>query len=559
MSFYLLPPTGITSLYSLMKDAETRLLYLCQLHQRWGDNEKIQNLFRDHLNLAFNSDCLIEGTEKDCTTSYMLRLAALGDGKFQSFLTSAETLFLEHRLVCGGEVAIRDTISEALTHSGLALESVYLTHSQHVFIQQLQKVLRSLVAAGMNECEDRKLCHHSVKVPWTLVLPLVKTRSVVLEVGQAVVECSQVVQLLCCLFETLFVLGFKQLVASKVHEDILEDKRIAAIIKNLYRLYREHHVGKIIRPSRYLKHTQIEKEARHFPLCMQDLHKDLKRHNRLRHYERYRFTLYLKDIGLPLDENIAFWESYYSKPHSSGSGGCQHAWQGSKNRYAYSIRHMYGLEGRKVNCASHSCSRLQQIESHPQEKGGCPFSTYRPDQVMPLLQPLLGTNTHIEDVISMEMMAGRPSAACKTLMAFTLLKMQQKVTNTTPNSSLEQAGHRVTGEIGLSRLVGPNAAPECGAVLATTTTTTIIMTTQREARGISQTHTTGDAGLHTSGGEGCSRGSAVCDAGCPGKINTAGGKFVVDIEDITALMPQCLFNRPSQYYLKVVSGEKLLS
>lgn len=199
----------------------------------------------------------------------------------------------------------------------------------------------------------------SPTVPWTLVLPMVRTRSVALVAGQAVVECKQVVQLLCCLFRTLFALGFSQLGASKVDEDIQEDERTAPVIKILYRLYRAHHVGKIMKPLRYLHHKEIEKEVRYFPLCMQELHKVLKHHNRLRHYERYRFSLYLKDIGLPLDENIAFWESYYSKPHRSDTGGCQHAWQGCKNRYSYSIRHMYGLEGRKMNCASHSCSSLQ--------------------------------------------------------------------------------------------------------------------------------------------------------------------------------------------------------
>ena len=31
MSFYLLPPSGSISLTSMMEDAETRLLYLCQV------------------------------------------------------------------------------------------------------------------------------------------------------------------------------------------------------------------------------------------------------------------------------------------------------------------------------------------------------------------------------------------------------------------------------------------------------------------------------------------------------------------------------------------------
>ena len=91
---------------------------------------------------------------------------------------------------------------------------------------------------------------------------------------------------------------------------------------------------------------------------------------------------------------------------------------------------------------------------------------------------------------------------------------------------------------------------ECKAGLVTTNHTL----TQRETCGTSQTPSKADPG------KGCSRVSAVCAAGCPGcpgETNTAGGIFVVDIEDITALMPQCLFNRPSQYYLKVVNGEKL--
>ncbi|KAG0723232.1 putative DNA primase large subunit [Chionoecetes opilio] len=419
MSFCLMFPAGDIHLLTLMADAKTRLLYLCQLHQRWGDEEEVEAIYEDHPDIANNSGCLVERSTKDTTTFYMLKLAAMtGDESFKRFLNEAETYFLEHRLVYGGMMSIKTCIAEALSHARQA-QQAFLTNSQTHFYPHLIEILEHLVESEMNDCIIRKTCHHTIKVWWRLVLALVQSRSVELEGGQAVVECHQVVPLLCCLFSTCYNLAFKHLEQSLVLEKATQDPRVSEVIQMLQTLYRRLCIGETTRPARALRHHEVEGESKYFPPCMRDLHGALKAQHRLRHGERYRYSLYLKDIGVPLKENIAFWENFYLKPHSGAAGGCTHAWQGSGKRYIYSLRHMYGQEGHRVNRPSHSCSSLQTIQPSAQDRGGCPFASHAPEHVA-LLEPLLGPNAAVGRAIRREVRAGRPSAACKTFMALAL-------------------------------------------------------------------------------------------------------------------------------------------
>ena len=50
-----------------------------------------------------------------------------------------------------------------------------------------------------------------------------------------------------------------------------------------------------------------------FPLCMRHLHDSLKQYHHLRHYGRLQYILFLKGIGLPIEENLKFWRFEFSK------------------------------------------------------------------------------------------------------------------------------------------------------------------------------------------------------------------------------------------------------
>jgi len=71
-----------------------------------------------------------------------------------------------------------------------------------------------------------------------------------------------------------------------------------------------------------------------------------------------QYTLFLKEVGMSVYDASVFWRSEYTQ--ASGPGTCcQHDWARDEKRYTYSIRHLYGLEGARVNYRGHSCQTLQ--------------------------------------------------------------------------------------------------------------------------------------------------------------------------------------------------------
>ncbi|XP_053656083.2 uncharacterized protein [Cherax quadricarinatus] len=421
MTFYIKPPEGNVSLSSLYQYAETRLLFLSQVHQRWGDDDQVRRITTDHPSIRSNSECLIEGSRKDRMSHFVLRLATLGNEQFRTFFIEAETLLFEHRLQCGGEPVIINGISDFKRHIHFALKYMRLTTSHHTFILQVQKTLNDILRAGMVACTMKETCHHFIKVPWTMVESLVKERSVAVNASEVVITCQTLLLLLYEIFKTTLEFGIKQLSLCGA-EDLVSDTRIRQVKKNIIRVFIKHQGGShLILSSKRLCHTDIENEVPYFPLCMQELHKILSSTSRLRHHARIRYTLFLKDIGLPVMENIAFWENFYCKPHLGHSAGCCHTWEGNdRKRYTYGIRHLYGIEGGRKNYTSHSCTSLQALLPQPLETGGCPYASYDEAELSLLLNPILKDHLQLQNIIMKEVKAGRPNAACKIVLAFTL-------------------------------------------------------------------------------------------------------------------------------------------
>ena len=71
-----------------------------------------------------------------------------------------------------------------------------------------------------------------------------------------------------------------------------------------------------------------------------------------------QFTLFLKEIGMPVHEALMYWRTEYSIAVDN-QDGCHHDWKNNEKRYIYNIRHLYGLEGSRINYRSHCCSSLQ--------------------------------------------------------------------------------------------------------------------------------------------------------------------------------------------------------
>ena len=56
---------------------------------------------------------------------------------------------------------------------------------------------------------------------------------------------------------------------------------------------------------------QLSRES--FPPCMRHLHESLRRDHHLKHFARLQYGLFLKNIGLTLEQALAFWRAEFTK------------------------------------------------------------------------------------------------------------------------------------------------------------------------------------------------------------------------------------------------------
>ncbi|XP_057759486.1 probable DNA primase large subunit [Arachis stenosperma] len=97
-----------------------------------------------------------------------------------------------------------------------------------------------------------------------------------------------------------------------------------------------------------LKDTdQVAKSS--FPLCMRRLFEKLREDHHLKHAGRMQLGLFLKGVGLNVDDSLAFWREEFSKKVGL---------EKFEKDYAYNIRHNYGKEGKKTDYTPYSCQRI---------------------------------------------------------------------------------------------------------------------------------------------------------------------------------------------------------
>jgi DNA primase large subunit len=117
-----------------------------------------------------------------------------------------------------------------------------------------------------------------------------------------------------------------------------------------------------------------------FPLCMQYVFTSLKKNSHLKHQGRLQLGLFLKGIGLNVDQSLEFWRKSFSKHTDSAK---------FDKEYAYNIRHNYGLEGNRKDYPPYSCDRIQKLPiPTPDENHGCPFKIFGDPKLKIMLQSL---------------------------------------------------------------------------------------------------------------------------------------------------------------------------
>ncbi|XP_076462367.1 DNA primase large subunit-like [Babylonia areolata] len=215
-------------------------------------------------------------------------------------------------------------------------------------------------------CKDETYYTPSVqfyKVPFTEALDLVRGRRVFLHHGSAYVPQDDLVSILLTVYRVQ--LSYSLSVTARRLPHLEEDGRLLPMLCSLSRRYVGQDYGNK-KPVGEMTADMIDMlSKKSFPLCMQQLHSAFRTNHHLRHGGRQQFGLFLKGIGLSLEEAIKFWRTEFTKIIDADQ---------FDKKYLYNIRHNYGKEGKKTDYTPYSCMKI--ITSNAPATGdfhGCPF------------------------------------------------------------------------------------------------------------------------------------------------------------------------------------------
>ena len=214
------------------------------------------------------------------------------------------------------------------------------------------------------------------KVDWEKVVNLVETRKVFLKAGKAYVPTIEQISLVLAEFTSRLDATLDATARALPRLD--EDDRLFPILAHLSTGFnqQEYDTTSNVTGSAITAKSIDGLVNPHFPLCMSHLHNTLKRTHHLKHFSRLQYTLFLKGIGLSIDESIAFWRTNFSNITDDKFN----------KEYRYNIRHAYGLEGNRRNYRPLSCQQiLTDRTPGPGDTHGCPYRHFSEDNLIAAL------------------------------------------------------------------------------------------------------------------------------------------------------------------------------
>uniref|UniRef100_A0A3Q2GSK8 DNA primase large subunit n=1 Tax=Equus caballus TaxID=9796 RepID=A0A3Q2GSK8_HORSE len=342
LQFYLQPPSENISLIEFENLAIDRLKLLKSVENLGVSYVKGTELYQSKLEaeirrLKFSYRESLEDEyeprRKDHISHFILRLAYCQSEDLRRWFIQQEMDLLRFRF----SILPKDKIQSFLQDSHLHFEAI----SEEEKNLREQEIIASSTSLGGPKLE----LEYVYKIPFADALDLFRGRKVYLENGFAYVPL----------------------------------KDIVAIILNEFR-------------AKLSKALALSTKS--FPPCMRQLHKALRENHHLRHGGRMQYGLFLKGIGLTLEQALQFWKQEFIKgkmdPDKFDKG------------YSYNIRHSFGKEGKRTDYTPFSCLKI--ILTNPPSQGdyhGCPFRHSDPELLKQKLQSYKITPGGISQILDL--------------------------------------------------------------------------------------------------------------------------------------------------------------
>ncbi|KAJ2443903.1 DNA primase subunit pri2 [Coemansia sp. RSA 2337] len=323
---------------------------------------------------------LVSERRKDHVSHFILRLAFSRTEELRGWFLRYECALLKHRF----------------QNADLA-EKQELLSSAHLRLAHLSPADRDAklgTASGFYAAQEQLF-----EVDFERVLDLVGRSQVVLRAGRAFVPQSEVAALL--IHEFRHTLTQALAVCAKALPQMGEDERLLPLLQNLSNQTARSEYQSTGAAGAVTAES-VPGLSDSFPLCMQHLHSQLARDHHLRHGGRMQLGLFLKGIGLGLQDALVFWRRAFSAMTDD---------QFQKG-YSYNIRHNYGMEGKRADYTPYSCHRV--IMSNPPGPGdhhGCPFRHFSAERLRAALHKDSLPDAEVREVADLAQ-AGHYQVAC---------------------------------------------------------------------------------------------------------------------------------------------------
>ncbi|KAH9504634.1 DNA primase large subunit [Bulinus truncatus] len=247
------------------------------------------------------------------------------------------------------------------------------------------------------------------KVPFIEALDLVRNRKVFLRAGYVYVPQEDLVSILLSVFRTQ--LSHAMAITSRALPAMEEDGRLLPMLCGLSKRYLGQDYSAKKQNAGVVTADMIEVlSKKSFPLCMQNIHASLRQNHHLRHGSRLQYGLFLKGIGLSLEEALKFFKMEFTKSMDIDT---------FDKKYSYNIRYNYGKEGKKTDYTPYGCMKII-MNNQPAvgDSHGCPFRHFEADFLKQRLSSY-GISKDGMDVIMKYTKGGHYQVACAKFFELT--------------------------------------------------------------------------------------------------------------------------------------------
>ncbi|KAK8627563.1 hypothetical protein V6N13_135172 [Hibiscus sabdariffa] len=321
-----------------------------------------------------------EEANKDIISHFVLRLVYCRTEELRKWFLSMETTLFRYRFRFESSEAQRALMSE------FKLPYKAVSNAEFESVKdKLGQVARSM---GQTLASADAIFY---KVPFEEVPELVAGRRVFICKGHAYVAMNQVVSLVVTQFRSYLskaLILTNRKWTSTVREQ--EKDRLAPIVEALCTSYlgpdysQPNEAGEIsVKDIDHIAKTS-------FPLCMRHLFEKVREDHHLKHGGRMQLGLFLKGVGLKLDDALAFWKAEFAPKVSA---------ERFDKEYAYNIRHNYGREGKRTDYTPYSCQKIISSTPGVGDHHGCPYRHFSEENLRAALVRMGVSSRAVEDVM----------------------------------------------------------------------------------------------------------------------------------------------------------------